>query len=261
MYAGYNLTFGQCIGSTHISTWSPTAMPSNPTVSPTQKPSVSPTISSSLPTYNPSVRPTLAPTLSPSVAPSQLPSVLPTIVPTTPPTCNPTVTQTLAPTVYPSLAPTAKPTIFPTCSPTLAPIVLGSYKVTTVFGTGRAATTDSPGLIGEINTPFDSMFDSTQNYLYLTDHNGGGLIRKLAVTSATAYSQIYAVKTVFAGGFEVTWLIFKYYDVQGWIAIFANTWLLALRFCTHLLQLTMSNHWLCRVNRLLLIKALLLWGH
>ena len=39
-------------------------------------------------------------------------------------------------------------------------------RVTTVFGTGRVATTDSPGLIGEINTPIDSVFDSSQNYLY-----------------------------------------------------------------------------------------------
>jgi len=215
MYAGYNLTFGQCIGSTHIPTWSPTAMPSNPSVSPTQKPSVFPTISSSLPTYNPSVGPTLAPTLSPTVTPSQLPSVLPTSVPTTLPTCNPTVTQTLAPTVYRSLAPTAKPTIVPTCSPTLAPIVFGSYKVTTVFGTGRAATTDSPGLIGEINTPVDSVFDLSQNYLYLTDQNGGGLIRKLAVTSAAVFSQIYAVKTVFSGRFEVAWLILNITTFRG----------------------------------------------
>jgi DNA-binding beta-propeller fold protein YncE len=74
-----------------------------------------------------------------------------------------------------------------------------AIRVTTVFGTGRAVTTDSPGLIGEINNPIDSVFDSTQSYLYLTDQNGGGLIRKLAVTSSTAFSQIYAAKTVFAG--------------------------------------------------------------
>jgi hypothetical protein len=144
----------------------------------------------------------LAPTRCPTVAPSQRPSVLPTIAPTTLSTCNPTVIQTCTPTACPSLTPTAKPTIFPTCSPTPAPIVLGSYKVTTVFGTGRAATTDSAGLIGEINTPIDSVFDSSQNYLYLTDQNGGGLIRKLAVTSVTTFSQIYAMKTVFTGEFE-----------------------------------------------------------
>jgi len=82
-------------------------------------------------------------------------------------------------------------------------ISLESYdekiRITTVFGTGRATTTDSTGLIGEINTPIDNVFDSTQNYLYLTDQNGGGLIRKLAVTSSTAFPQIYAVKTVFVG--------------------------------------------------------------
>ena len=72
-------------------------------------------------------------------------------------------------------------------------------RVTTVFGTGRAVTTDSPGLIGEISAPIDNVFDSTESYLYLTDQNGGGLIRKLSVTSSTAFSQIYAVKTVFAG--------------------------------------------------------------
>jgi hypothetical protein len=72
-------------------------------------------------------------------------------------------------------------------------------RVTTVFGTGSTATTDSPGLIGEINTPIDTEFDSTLSYLYLTDLNGGGLIRKLSVTASTAFSQIYAVKTVFTG--------------------------------------------------------------
>jgi len=73
--------------------------------------------------------------------------------------------------------------------------------VNTVFGTGRAATTDSPGLIGEINTPIDSIFDSTETYLYLTDMNGGGLLRKLAVSSAytTPFTSLFSVKTVWAG--------------------------------------------------------------
>ena len=151
MYAGYNLMYGQCIGSTQITTRTPTAIPSTPTVAPSAVPSEKPTIASS-------------PTLSPS-------SVSPSIV---------------------------NPTLFPT---TLSPIVLGSYEVTTVFGTGRATTTDSPGLIGEINHPMDSVFDSTENYLYLTDQNGGGLIRKLAVTSTTwdLYTRIYSVMTVFTG--------------------------------------------------------------
>ena len=73
-------------------------------------------------------------------------------------------------------------------------------RVTTVFGTGRAATTDSPGLIGEINTPIDSVFDSSENYLYLTDLNGGGLIRKLTVSTSAVSTSLYAVKTVFTGG-------------------------------------------------------------
>jgi hypothetical protein len=75
--------------------------------------------------------------------------------------------------------------------------------VQTVFGTGRATTTDSPGLHGEINTPTDSIFDSTENYLYLTDQNGGGLIRKLAVTVLPIATNViatpYASKTVFTG--------------------------------------------------------------
>jgi hypothetical protein len=82
--------------------------------------------------------------------------------------------------------------------------------VNTVFGTGRAATTDSPGLIGEINTPTDSIFDSTENYLYLTDMNGGGLLRKLAVTSAytSPFTSLYSVKTVWAGFILYQFLIF-----------------------------------------------------
>ena len=83
---------------------------------------------------------------------------------------------------------------------------LSSYddkiRVTTVFGTGRAATTDSPGLIGEINTPIDTVYSVDENYLYVTDQNGGGLIRKLVVTRegvAASSLQLYGVKTVFNG--------------------------------------------------------------
>jgi len=68
--------------------------------------------------------------------------------------------------------------------------------VNTVFGTGRSATTDSIGLIGEINSPLDIIFDSTETYLYMSDMAGGGLIRKLSVTSANS---LYSVKTVFTG--------------------------------------------------------------
>jgi hypothetical protein len=75
-----------------------------------------------------------------------------------------------------------------------AELFLSSYddkiRVTTVFGTGRVATTDSPGLIGEINTPTDLIFDATENYLYITDFNGGGLIRKIVVTISQAFYYI-----------------------------------------------------------------------
>ena len=70
--------------------------------------------------------------------------------------------------------------------------------VTAVFGTGRATTTDTVGLNGEINTPVDSIFDPSENYLYMTDQNGGGLIRKLAVAAFLSVTQ-YSVKTVFVG--------------------------------------------------------------
>ena len=83
---------------------------------------------------------------------------------------------------------------------------LSSYddkmRVTTVFGTGRFATTDSPGLIGEVNAPTDLIFDATENYLYITDQNGGGLIRKLVVTTSgasTGLTQLYSIKSVFVG--------------------------------------------------------------
>ena len=73
--------------------------------------------------------------------------------------------------------------------------------VTTVFGTGKATTTDSPGLNGEVNTPYDNIFDLSEAYLYITDKNGGGLIRKLAVTDkySAPFTSLYAVKTVFTG--------------------------------------------------------------
>jgi hypothetical protein len=83
---------------------------------------------------------------------------------------------------------------------------LSSYddkiRVTSVFGTGRQQTTDSPGLIGEINTPIDTVYSVDENYLYMTDLNGGGLIRKLVVTSdgvASSGLVLYGVKTVFSG--------------------------------------------------------------
>ena len=77
----------------------------------------------------------------------------------------------------------------------------GKIIVNTVFGTGHATTTDSPGLIGEINNPIACNFDFTENYVYLTDMNGGGLIRKLAVTTrfSSPFDEQYAVKTVWAG--------------------------------------------------------------
>jgi len=177
--AGYNLTFGQCVGATRFPTRSPTL---NPTVIPSLSPSQK-------------FLPTAAPTTAPTVAPTFLPTVFRAL--------NPTQAPTFAPTVIPIQAPTFAPTVVPTFVPTVAPTVEIGYndkiRVTTIFGTGRAVTTDSPGLIGEINTPIDNVFDSTQSYLYLTDQNGGGLIRKLSVTSSTAFSQIYAVKVIFAG--------------------------------------------------------------
>ena len=77
----------------------------------------------------------------------------------------------------------------------------GKILVNTVFGTGHATTTDSPGLIGEINNPIACNYDYTENYLYLTDMNGGGLIRKLAVTDkfASPFNRRFDVKTVWAG--------------------------------------------------------------
>jgi hypothetical protein len=73
--------------------------------------------------------------------------------------------------------------------------------VETVFGTGRATTTDSPGLAGEINNPTGAVYDFTEKYVYLSDNNGGGLIRKLAVTDdfTSQFTQQYSVKTVFTG--------------------------------------------------------------
>ena len=73
--------------------------------------------------------------------------------------------------------------------------------VRTVFGTGRPATTDSIGLLGEINTPTDIEFDTTETYLYMTDLNGGGLLRKLAAASnyGSPFTSLFSVKTVFTG--------------------------------------------------------------
>jgi len=57
-------------------------------------------------------------------------------------------------------------------------------------------------LIGEVNTPIDAVFDATENYLYITDMNGGGLIRKLVVTyegTTSDLPSLYSVKSVFVG--------------------------------------------------------------
>ena len=173
--AGYNLTFGQCVGATRF---------------PTRRPTLNPTV---IPSLSPSQKflPTAAPTTAPTVAPTILPTVFQTL--------NPTQAPTFAPTVVPTISPTSAPTFVPTVAPTVEIGNSDKIRVTTIFGTGRAVTTDSTGLIGEINTPIDNVFDLTQSYLYLTDQNGGGLIRKLSVTSSTAFTQIYAVKTVFIG--------------------------------------------------------------
>jgi len=95
---------------------------------------------------------------------------------------------------------------FTLCKIAASDISLSSYddkiRVTSVFGTGRVATTDSPGLVGEINVPTDLIFDATENYLYITDHNGGGLIRKLVVTNSGISSDLtslYGIKSVFVG--------------------------------------------------------------
>jgi len=84
---------------------------------------------------------------------------------------------------------------------------LPDINVVTVFGTGRATTTDTVGLNGEINSPIDSIYDPTENYLYLSDQNGGGLIRKLAVTNqySSPFASIFYVKTVFVGTSVSPW--------------------------------------------------------
>lgn len=69
-----------------------------------------------------------------------------------------------------------------------------------VFGSGRATSTDAPGLNGEINSPIDVAFDETSNYIYLTDQQGKGLIRKVGVTNdvvAPFRQSPYYSKTVF----------------------------------------------------------------
>ena len=50
--------------------------------------------------------------------------------------------------------------------------------VSVAFGSGYARTTDSPSLLGEINNPIGLVWDVNEQFIYSTDHNGGGLIRK-----------------------------------------------------------------------------------
>ena len=120
--------------------------------------------------------------------------------PTSQPSTQPSSKPTMQPTRRPSQHPTSQPSGVPfkiTKPPSNNPKIL----VDTVFGTGRAASTDSTGLLGEINSPRAAVFDKSENYIYLTDYNGGGLIRKLAVTSnfTTPFKAKYSVKTVFSG--------------------------------------------------------------
>jgi hypothetical protein len=141
--------------------------------------------------------PSNAPTIAPSKVPSCVPSNTPSKVPSNVPTLFPTRTET----------PTNSPSRCPSFVPTHVPITIydDKIRVTSVFGTGRAATTDSPGLIGEVNTPIDTVYSVDENYLYITDLNGGGLIRKLVVmnegvtSSDVSLTVLYGVKTVFTG--------------------------------------------------------------
>ena len=81
------------------------------------------------------------------------------------------------------------------------------------FGTGKPQTTDSPGLIGEVNNPIALTWDLNEQFIYTSDKNGGGLIRKLIAVDPklispdrfgkkfnTTASQVFmAVSTAFAG--------------------------------------------------------------
>ena len=73
-----------------------------------------------------------------------------------------------------------------------------------VFGTGNENSINSPGISGAIYNPTDCVFDSTEQYLYVSDQ-GGNMLRKLAVTATAVnsadpnFNVIYGVKTVFPG--------------------------------------------------------------
>jgi len=104
-------------------------------------------------------------------------------------------------------------------------------EVVAVFGNGIATSTDSLGLIGSVNTPFDSIFDVTESYLYMTDQNGGGLLRKLAVAPpfVNPFNQIYTPKTIFnsvnlvAGPGPASYLaISKSSKTTGWLYHVSN---------------------------------------
>jgi len=104
-------------------------------------------------------------------------------------------------------------------------------EVVAVFGNGIATSTDSLGLIGSVNTPFDSIFDVTESYLYMTDQNGGGLLRKLAVAPpfVNPFNLIYTPKTIFnsvnlvAGPGPASYLaISKSSKTTGWLYHVSN---------------------------------------
>lgn len=126
-----------------------------------------------------SVAPTAAPTLIPSVVPPG-PSLVPSEV-----SIMPTVSPSVLPSAFPIVNPTLLPTLVPTLQPTVRPSSArsSSFFITTVVGTGSAATTGTGGMgtAASINEPRGIWIGST-GVLYFAEY-GSHCVRTLVIAT------------------------------------------------------------------------------
>jgi hypothetical protein len=125
------------------------------------------------------------------------------------------------------LQPTFSPTLYPTRQPSVSkpPSNNNELFVRTIFGTGRAISTNETGIFGSTDAPIDAIFDYSENYIYMTDNGNGGQIRKLAVTDSyeLPFTSKYSVEAVFKG-FIFIYLNITYVVIcQGLTADNANS--------------------------------------
>lgn len=125
-----------------------------------------------------------SPLPSPTITPTVTPTYTPTPTPTSTPTPTPTVTPTPTPTYTPTPTPTSTATPTPTPTPTGGHGVLyvtNTYnnKITVFNGVSRALNIPPDRTIypsaasTTLDSPHNSVLDTSRNYLYVSDQGGG----------------------------------------------------------------------------------------